>query len=160
MLTPAGVLYCICTHAPRLFPKGLYTARSNNTCGGYAASCMHEQVDALQYAAWGVDYLKDDSCGECRSDGGAMVDYSEMQKAIYATNRSIYLSIEGFEDVAKVSLGGHGKYQYSQPNAHTRHSPFSLSSVRRSRPCLSVCLLTLPPPHLSCDDAIHACESH
>lgn len=79
---------------------------------------MHEQVDALQYAAWGVDYLKDDSCGECRSDGGAMADYSEMQKAIYATNRSIYLSIEGFEDVAKVSSGGHGEYQYSQPNAH------------------------------------------
>jgi len=52
---------------------GLYTARANQTCGGYAASCMHEAVDALQYSKWGVDYLKDDSCGTCRDP---LTDYA------------------------------------------------------------------------------------
>lgn len=43
---------------------GLYTSRSPYTCAGYAASCQHETVDANQYAAWLVDYVKDDSCGK------------------------------------------------------------------------------------------------
>ncbi len=38
----------------------IYTARSNLTCAGFAASCGHEAIDAAQYAAWGVDYVKDD----------------------------------------------------------------------------------------------------
>ena len=78
---------------------GLYTARSHATCAGFAASCMHEAVDAAQYAAWGVDYLKDDSCGGCRAP---LADYAAMQQAIDATKREIVLSIEGYEDIAKV----------------------------------------------------------
>lgn len=37
---------------------GLYTARGQHTCAGYAASCGYEAVDAAQYAAWNIDYLK------------------------------------------------------------------------------------------------------
>jgi alpha-galactosidase len=37
---------------------GLYTARAVTTCAGYAGSCMHESVDAKQWAAWGVEYSK------------------------------------------------------------------------------------------------------
>ena len=41
--------------------SGLYTAKGPNTCAGFAASCDHEAQDALQWASWGIDYVKDDS---------------------------------------------------------------------------------------------------
>ena len=50
---------------------GLYTAKGPTTCAGYAASCNHEQIDAAQWAAWGVDYVKDDSCSTCAGKFGA-----------------------------------------------------------------------------------------
>ena len=86
---------------------GLYTALDNTTCGGFAGSCMHESVDAQQYAVWKVDYVKDDSCGKCRGD--SMVDYKAMQDALAATGRPMVLSIEGWEDVRVLSAGGHGQ---------------------------------------------------
>ena len=44
---------------------GRYTAKGPHTCQKRAASCLHEAQDAKQWAEWGVDYVKDDSC---RSD--------------------------------------------------------------------------------------------
>jgi len=41
---------------------GLYTAAGNVTCGGNPGSCMHEVVDANQYAAWGIDYVRPVLC--------------------------------------------------------------------------------------------------
>jgi alpha-galactosidase len=35
----------------------LYTAESDETCGGYPASANHEVIDANTFARWGVDYL-------------------------------------------------------------------------------------------------------
>lgn len=88
---------------------GLYTARANHTCGGFAASCRHERTDIAQWAAWGVDYMKDDSCGGCRTlpSGGADVigDYSAMQQAIWSVGRAITLTIEGGPDITKVYTG-------------------------------------------------------
>eukprot|EP00048_Salpingoeca_helianthica_P017050 m.235436 g.235436 ORF g.235436 m.235436 type:complete len:700 (-) comp20068_c0_seq1:45-2144(-) len=84
---------------------GLYTARADHTCAGYAASCRHEVVDAQQYASWQVDYLKDDSCGDCRNP---LSDYAAMQQAIDSAGRPIVLSIEGMPDITVVSKGGHG----------------------------------------------------
>ena len=54
---------------------GLYTARSRTTCQRLAGSCQHEEVDAAAWSAMGVDYVKDDSCGRCRtnSSGEALV---------------------------------------------------------------------------------------
>ena len=37
---------------------GLYTAKGPNTCARFAASCDHEVIDALQWASWGIDYVK------------------------------------------------------------------------------------------------------
>ena len=39
--------------------SGLYTAKGNRTCAGFAASCEHEVQDAAQWASWGVDYVKE-----------------------------------------------------------------------------------------------------
>src|ERR1700752_1914921 len=41
---------------------GIYSSPGPKTCGGYAGSYQHEDQDAMQYAAWGVDYLKYDWC--------------------------------------------------------------------------------------------------
>ncbi|MGC9944154.1 MAG: NPCBM/NEW2 domain-containing protein [Verrucomicrobiota bacterium] len=41
---------------------GLYSSPGPWTCGGCAASWLHEAQDAAQYAAWGFDYLKYDWC--------------------------------------------------------------------------------------------------
>lgn len=38
--------------------SGLYTAKGHTTCAGFAASCQNEALDALQWAAWGIDYVK------------------------------------------------------------------------------------------------------
>ena len=38
--------------------SGLYTAKGPSTCAGFAASCQHEVQDALQWASWGIDYVK------------------------------------------------------------------------------------------------------
>eukprot|EP01043_Picozoa_sp_COSAG02_P001705 COSAG02_NODE_36_length_48934_cov_144.851029_30_plen_270_part_00 len=95
---------------------GLYTARASTTCQRMAGSCMHESVDAAQYAAWNLDYLKDDSCGHCRASNatydGNLADYGAMQQALdvatAATGRKIVLSIEGGPNITAVSAGGHG----------------------------------------------------
>lgn len=47
---------------------GLYTSKSQWTCAGLNASCGKEVVDAATYASWGVDYVKEDSCGSCRNN--------------------------------------------------------------------------------------------
>jgi Alpha galactosidase A/Alpha galactosidase C-terminal beta sandwich domain/Ricin-type beta-trefoil lectin domain len=91
---------------------GLYTARAPNTCAGFAGSCLHELIDAQQYIAWGIEYLKDDNCGTC----GQYVqdDYFRMQSSINfayaALNRTpaMVLSIEGDPGANVVSAGGHG----------------------------------------------------
>eukprot|EP00040_Diaphanoeca_grandis_P029876 m.175804 g.175804 ORF g.175804 m.175804 type:complete len:713 (-) comp31831_c0_seq2:101-2239(-) len=83
---------------------GLYTARANNTCGKYAGSCEHEQVDITQWANWTVDYMKDDSCGTCRPEG-TIADYKAMQDAIHTVGRPILLTIEGGPDITKVYTG-------------------------------------------------------
>jgi len=41
---------------------GIYTSPGPVTCGGYEGSYGHEEQDARTFAAWGVDYLKYDSC--------------------------------------------------------------------------------------------------
>eukprot|EP00756_Hemistasia_phaeocysticola_P066549 Hpha_TRINITY_DN9306_c0_g1::TRINITY_DN9306_c0_g1_i1::g.25915::m.25915/K07407/E3.2.1.22B, galA, rafA; alpha-galactosidase len=79
---------------------GLYTAQAGRTCGGKVGSCGFEAVDASQYAAWGVDYVKDDRCGGCSE---VLKDIEHMQDALDSTGRTIFLSVEGNPDVAAVS---------------------------------------------------------
>lgn len=41
---------------------GIYSTAGTKTCAGYPASLGHEDVDAADFAAWGIDYLKYDNC--------------------------------------------------------------------------------------------------
>jgi alpha-galactosidase len=42
---------------------GIYSSPGAKTCAGFAGSHEHEEQDARQFAAWGIDYLKYDYCG-------------------------------------------------------------------------------------------------
>lgn len=85
---------------------GLYTARGHNTCAGFAASCGHEAQDAANYAAWGIDYVKDDNCGDCTD---YLTDYGRMQQGLWAASSTpIVLSVEGDPDVRVITYGGYG----------------------------------------------------
>lgn len=93
---------------PALFPQGLkpvidyvhskglsfgiYTARGSTTCMGRPGSDSHEQQDADTYAAWGVDFLKEDSCGGTEH-GSVYEQYARMRDALNKTGRAIFFSI-------------------------------------------------------------------
>jgi alpha-galactosidase len=61
------------------------------TCAGRPGGLGHEYQDAVQYAAWGVDYLKYDWCNTSTQD--AKASYANMRAALDASGRPIVLSI-------------------------------------------------------------------
>ena len=67
--------------------------RGNGTCAGRPGSLGYEIKDAITYAAWGVDYLKLDSCYLNKTP--AQVEYSKMRDALNATGRPIFYSLCG-----------------------------------------------------------------
>ena len=70
---------------------GIYSDAGSATCGGKPGSLGHEYQDALQYAKWGIDYLKYDWCNtENVNSKGA---YSLMAKALRASGRDIVFSL-------------------------------------------------------------------
>jgi len=70
---------------------GLYSDAGWRTCGGKPGSRGYEFQDALQYARWGVDYLKYDWCNaDSLKASGA---YMTMRDALAKAGRPIVLSI-------------------------------------------------------------------
>jgi alpha-galactosidase len=63
------------------------------TCQRRPGSLGYEVKDANTYAAWGVDYLKLDSC--YTNGTPAVVEYSIMRDALNATGRPIFFSLCG-----------------------------------------------------------------
>jgi alpha-galactosidase len=70
---------------------GVYSDAGSKTCAGRPGGLGHEYQDAIQYAAWGVDYLKYDWCNTTTQD--AKASYANMRAALDATGRPIVLSI-------------------------------------------------------------------
>ena len=70
---------------------GIYSDAGSQTCAGRPGGLGHEYQDAIQYAAWGVDYLKYDWCHTGTQD--AKASYANIRKALDATGRPIVLSI-------------------------------------------------------------------
>jgi alpha-galactosidase len=70
---------------------GIYTCAGRNTCGGRPASEGYEWQDARQYAAWGVDYLKEDWCNTGTMNAPAA--YTLMRDALYKAGRPIVFSL-------------------------------------------------------------------
>lgn len=70
---------------------GIYSDAGTETCGGMPGSLGHEYQDALQYARWGVDYLKYDWCST--TDINPHGAYTLISNALRATGRPILLSM-------------------------------------------------------------------
>jgi alpha-galactosidase len=70
---------------------GIYSDAGRMTCGKRPGSQGHEYQDAIQYARWGVDYLKYDWC--FTGDRNAKEAYALMADALRSTGREIVLSI-------------------------------------------------------------------
>jgi alpha-galactosidase len=68
---------------------GIYTDSGTHTCSshGFPGSLGHEAQDALQFAEWGVDYIKDDDCNIPTADqtvSATVARYDAMRDAIAA----------------------------------------------------------------------------
>ena len=71
---------------------GLYTDVGTMTCAKRPGSIGHEYQDAAQYAAWGIDYLKEDWCNTLPGQNSES-SYTLMRNALAATGRPIVFSI-------------------------------------------------------------------
>jgi alpha-galactosidase len=70
---------------------GIYSDAGWQTCGGRPGSRGYEYQDAIQYANWGIDYLKYDWCNtEGLNAEGA---YLTMRDALYKAGRPVVFSI-------------------------------------------------------------------
>ncbi|HXX13720.1 MAG TPA: alpha-galactosidase [Candidatus Eremiobacteraceae bacterium] len=70
---------------------GIYSDAGAKTCAGRPGSQGHEFQDAIQYARWGVDYLKFDWCSTFTRN--PQEAYSTINRALLSTDRPIVLSI-------------------------------------------------------------------
>jgi alpha-galactosidase len=70
---------------------GIYSDAGRKTCGGRPGSQGYEFQDALQYARWGVDYLKYDWCNT--GTRNAQEAYTLMADALRASGRDIVFSL-------------------------------------------------------------------
>ncbi|MGC2764742.1 MAG: glycoside hydrolase family 27 protein [Candidatus Acidiferrum sp.] len=84
---------------------GLYSDAGTKTCAGRPGSQGHEHQDALQYARWGVDYLKYDWCNTGKRN--AEEAYATMSNALLSTGRPIVFSMCEW-GTAKPWLWGNG----------------------------------------------------
>jgi alpha-galactosidase len=88
---PAGIKALADYVHSRGLKFGIYSDAGSKPCAKRPGSLGHEHQDALQYAAWGVDYLKYDWCNTTTQD--AQAAYALIRNALNATGRPIVLSI-------------------------------------------------------------------
>jgi alpha-galactosidase len=75
---------------------GVYSAAGQRTCANYSASLFREVEDATTFAKdWQIDYLKYDAC-KYQSGIVSRARYLTMSRALNATGRKIFYSVEGW----------------------------------------------------------------
>lgn len=73
---------------------GIYSDAGTKTCAGCFGSLGYEEIDARQYAEWGVDLLKYDYCfNEGEDVATARRNYKKMGDALEASGRKIIFYI-------------------------------------------------------------------
>ena len=90
---PRGIKYVADYLHERGFKLGIYSDAADKTCGGVCGSYGYEEMDAKDFASWGVDLLKYDYCNAPAGRVEAMERYAKMGKALRATGRSIVFSV-------------------------------------------------------------------
>jgi alpha-galactosidase len=88
---PNGIKYLADYIHSKGLKFGIYSCAGSKTCAGRPGALGHEYQDARTYAAWGVDYLKEDWCNTSTQD--AKSSYTNMRDALFAAKRPIVLSI-------------------------------------------------------------------
>jgi len=81
---------------------GIYEDRAYRTCQSLPGSFEHEQIDMATFAAWGVDYIKLDSCSAEGNGRLSSEDYGIYRECIEDTGRDMVLSISDFGNAAWV----------------------------------------------------------
>ena len=81
---------------------GIYEDRAYRTCQSLPGSFGHEQIDMETFAAWGVDYIKMDSCSAEGNGRLSSEDYAIFRKYIEESGRPMVLSISDFGNAAWV----------------------------------------------------------
>jgi len=81
---------------------GIYEDRAYRTCQSLPGSFGHEQIDMATFAAWGVDYIKMDSCSAEHNGRLSSEDYAIYRRYIEETGRAMVLSISDFGNAAWV----------------------------------------------------------
>ena len=77
---------------------GTYSSPGTLTCAGYTGSFKFEKEDAIQFAAWGMDYLKYDWCSYSKEAKDKSLPelqkpYDVMRKALDGVKRDIVYSL-------------------------------------------------------------------
>lgn len=77
---------------------GIYSSPGPKTCAGYEGSYQHEELDAQQWAAWGIDLVKYDWCsyGDIAKDDSLeelQKPYKIMRAALDGCGRDIVYSL-------------------------------------------------------------------
>lgn len=77
---------------------GVYSGAGDATCEGEPGSGSrgHEEMDALDYASWGVDYVKYDFCGMDDATEEPRYYYELMRDALNATGRPMVFSVSSW----------------------------------------------------------------
>lgn len=88
-----------------LAQAGIYTDVGPQTCAGYVGSFGHEAQDAATFAAWGLDFVEEDSCHHPAYPNGTLIPYRDlyarMRDGLNATGRPIvfYACVQGQDAV-------------------------------------------------------------
>lgn len=88
---------------------GIYSDCGTGTCAGLPGSLGHEYQDALQYARWEIDYLKEDWCNTTNIN--AKGAYQLMSDALREAGRPIFMSM--------CEWGGHKPWEWAQEIGHS-----------------------------------------
>jgi alpha-galactosidase len=72
---------------------GIYSDAGDKTCGKCFGGFQHEEIDAKQYAEWGIDLLKYDFCFVPWKKAEALSRYKKMGDALKNSGRSIVYSL-------------------------------------------------------------------
>lgn len=81
---PRGIKYLADYAHKKGMKLGMYSGPGETTCAGFTGSIGHEEEDAKMFAAWGVDYLKYDSCCSHKDASPAV-----MQKIFYSMSSAL-----------------------------------------------------------------------
>lgn len=79
---------------------GIYTDVGSETCANFVGSFNYENIDAMTFANWGIDFIEEDACHKPDNYSYEQL-YTRMHDAIQFTQRNIifYVCVWGKGDV-------------------------------------------------------------